>query len=83
MNARADPSGAVARVLARLRDVKSGASGRTGLCPAHEDKENSLSVEEGEDGRALVTCFAGIDPDALVLAGGDRGPAVPLLVVST
>ena len=29
------------------------------LCPAHEDRCHSLSVREGDDGRALVNCFAG------------------------
>jgi hypothetical protein len=28
-------------------------------CPAHEDNKASLSIGEGDDGRALVLCFAG------------------------
>jgi hypothetical protein len=27
-------------------------------CPAHEDGEPSLSIREGDDGRALLNCFA-------------------------
>ena len=30
-------------------------------CPAHEDKKASLSVSEGDDGRALLRCFAGCE----------------------
>jgi hypothetical protein len=28
-------------------------------CPSHEDNKASLSIGEGDDGRALVYCFAG------------------------
>jgi len=31
----------------------------TALCPAHDDHEPSLSVGEGKDGKAVVTCHAG------------------------
>lgn len=33
--------------------------GRMWRCPAHEDRLPSLSVKEGDDGTALVHCFAG------------------------
>ena len=46
-------------VLERLDGVKPSGKGWTARCPAHKDKENSLSVSEGEDGRALLKCFAG------------------------
>lgn len=35
--------------------------GWTALCPAHEDRNPSLSISIGEDGRALVRCHAGCD----------------------
>jgi putative DNA primase/helicase len=70
MNARAAPSGAVARILDRLRNVKSGANGWTALCPAHDDRENSLSIGVGDDGRALLKCFAGCQTEAVVRALG-------------
>jgi Protein of unknown function (DUF3631) len=41
-------------------------------CPAHEDKEPSLSVGEGAEGRVLVNCFAGCDPNAICEAVGVR-----------
>jgi hypothetical protein len=28
-------------------------------CPNHEDREASLSIREGHDGRVLLNCFAG------------------------
>jgi hypothetical protein len=40
------------------------------LCPAHNDKEPSLSLREGDDGRALVKCHAGCTPEAVVAALG-------------
>jgi hypothetical protein len=39
-------------------------------CPAHEDRDPSLSVCEGADRRALVHCFAGCDPGDVVQALG-------------
>jgi len=37
-------------------------------CPAHEDKKASLSVSEGDDGRALLNCFAGCENTDIVAA---------------
>lgn len=37
-------------------------------CPAHEDPEPSLSIKEGDDGRALLHCFAGCSPPEIVAA---------------
>lgn len=36
-------------------------SGWASRCSGHDDKVASLSIGEGRDGRALVTCFAGCD----------------------
>ena len=55
-------------------------------CPAHDDKRASLSISEGEDGRALVSCHAGCEIEEIVSAlglktadlfpqNGDRGTA--------
>ena len=70
MSARTNPSGAVASVLDRLRNVKSSATGWTALCPApaHKDRRNSLSVAMGDDGRALIKCFGGCEAEAVVRA---------------
>ncbi len=39
-------------------------------CPAHTDDRASLSFGAGEDGRALVHCYAGCEPHAIVEALG-------------
>ena len=50
----------VQRVLEKLEGVKKNAKGWTAFCPAHDDRrDRSLSVSRGDDGRALVHCFAG------------------------
>ena len=35
-------------------------------CPAHDDRRPSLSISEGDDGRALVRCHAGCRAEAIV-----------------
>ena len=45
-------------------------SGWTARCPSHEDRHASLSVAEGNDGRALLKCFAGCTAEAIVAAIG-------------
>jgi hypothetical protein len=56
----------VERVLSRLHDVRRNGSGAVALCPAHDDHRQSLSVDEGDDGRALVHCHAGCEAAAIV-----------------
>jgi hypothetical protein len=46
-------------ILARLSKVKETASGWTACCPGHEDRQASLSVSEGGEGRVLLHCHAG------------------------
>ena len=49
----------VENVLARLIGVKETANGWQSLCPAHEDRNPSLSITRGDDGRVLLKCFTG------------------------
>lgn len=35
-------------------------------CPVHDDSSASLSVKEGDDGRALLNCFAGCETPTIV-----------------
>lgn len=60
--------GAVLRRLQKVR--KTGERQWTACCPAHEDRDPSLSVGEGADGRVLLTCHAGCDYEAIVAALG-------------
>src|SRR5687768_9711090 len=60
----------VALVLSRLKGVKENSTGFTALCPAHDDRRNSLSICPGDDGRALLKCHAGCETAAIVAAAG-------------
>jgi hypothetical protein len=68
----ASPSGPVRQLLERLERVESRNGSYIALCPAHDDTEPSLSVSEGEDGRALIKCFAGCTPERITAALGLR-----------
>lgn len=49
--------------------VESG-SGWMACCPAHKDRNPSLSVSEGNDGRVLLNCFAGCSTESVLAALG-------------
>jgi hypothetical protein len=57
-------------LFAKLSGVRQAGNGWSARCPAHKDKRASLSVAEGEDGRALVKCHAGCTVDAIAKAVG-------------
>ncbi len=45
--------------LSRLQKVrKTGKGSWMACCPAHQDKNPSMTIAEGSDGRALVHCFS-------------------------
>lgn len=58
----------VERLIERLEGVRRGATGWMAKCPAHEDRQASLSLTEGDDGRALVYCHAGCATEAVLAA---------------
>jgi hypothetical protein len=60
----------VEQILDRLNGVKPSGSGFVARCPAHNDQKPSLSVGTGQDGRVLLTCFAGCDAVAITAAMG-------------
>lgn len=62
--------GAVGEVLGRLKKVRRSGKGWTAWCPAHIDRERSLSVGVGDDGRVLLKCFAGCTIEAITRALG-------------
>jgi hypothetical protein len=57
-------------ILSRLRGVKS--DGRSACCPAHEDRNASLSIGRGDDGRLLLCCHAGCATEDIVAALGRK-----------
>jgi hypothetical protein len=57
-------------LLARLQKVRKVDAGWTARCPAHRDKNPSLSIRLGEQGQILLKCFAGCSHEAIVQAVG-------------
>ncbi len=63
-------SEAVERVLAKLPDARRSGSSWQARCPAHEDRNPSLSIAQGDDGRALLKCHAGCTAEEIVRSLG-------------
>ena len=59
----------VENLVSRLHAKRSG-EGWKAKCPCHGDREPSLSLNEGADGRALIKCHAGCSTDDLLAAIG-------------
>ena len=59
----------IQEVLSKLQGGKQSGGQWTARCPAHEDKENSLSIGE-KDGKILLHCFAGCETAAICEALG-------------
>src|SRR5712692_4141804 len=62
------PTMTIEDVLARLPGVKPQAGGWIARCPAHGDRNPSLSIREGDDGKVLLKCFAGCDYGRIIAA---------------
>jgi len=61
--------------LSRLGGVRTYAGYYTAHCPAHNDRNASLSVRESEAGKLLFKCFAGCDYRSIIDAlGGELWP---------
>ncbi|MHB8423258.1 MAG: toprim domain-containing protein [Leptospirales bacterium] len=60
-------------ILSRLQRVRKSGKGWTAKCPAHEDRNASLSVKITEEGRLLAHCFAGCSFDEIREALGLDG----------
>jgi hypothetical protein len=70
-------------LLDRLDGVRGVGTGRwIARCPAHDDRDPSLSVRELDDGRVLIKCHAGCKAEAVMaakdLSMSDLFPAGPL-----
>jgi hypothetical protein len=62
-------SSALDRIIAAL-EAADCRQGRGWLCPAHDDRNASLSLSTGDDGRVLVKCFAGCPFEEIASALG-------------
>jgi putative DNA primase/helicase len=58
---------AIARQLGGPKAKKSGKGWKT-LCPAHEDKDPSLSIGNGDNGKIVVHCHKGCSQDQVIAA---------------
>src|SRR5579872_1618425 len=56
--------------LNRMNGVRKSGRGWVAQCVAHEDRHQSLSISEGEDGRLLLHCHAGCPTEKIVGALG-------------
>jgi putative DNA primase/helicase len=67
--------------LVDLLHAKQNGNGWKAKCPAHDDRQPSLSIHEGADGRVLLKCFAGCTTANILAAIGltmrDLFPASP------
>jgi AAA domain-containing protein len=59
----------VSEILSRLRGVRRDGDGWRTLCPAHADRNPSLSVNV-RDGKILIHCHAGCSTEAVCAAAG-------------
>lgn len=57
-------------VLSKAQRLTRSGSEQVALCPAHDDREPSLTIREGKDGRVLLRCQAGCDLEAILGAWG-------------
>lgn len=58
-------------ILARLDKVKANGAGKwKACCPAHDDRDPSLSIREADDGKVLLHCWAGCDTESITAAIG-------------
>jgi hypothetical protein len=61
----------VLELLKRNKGIRKSGSGWIAQCPAHDDKQSSLSVSH-KDGKWLLKCHAGCDIEAIFAAAGDQ-----------
>ena len=58
----------MARVLSLVRGAKQTGNGWVAPCPAHDDRNPSLSIAQGDNGCVLLKCHAGCETHAIVSA---------------
>jgi len=61
-----DSTATLDSILGKLNKVRRSGDGWMARCPAHEDRDPSLSISEGTDGAVLLHCHAGCTTEAVV-----------------
>ncbi len=59
-------------IVSALHGKRSG-NGYLACCPAHDDKNPSISLEEGSDGKILFHCHVGCSQDSVMSALRSKG----------
>ncbi|MCP5113094.1 MAG: virulence-associated protein E [bacterium] len=62
-----------AETIAKALGGRKVGSGWIARCPAHDDREPSLSISAGDEGKVLVRCHAGCDQALVIAALRARG----------
>jgi hypothetical protein len=70
MSPEESSSPTLGNVLANLKGVRPSLHGWKACCPAHADREPSLSIGLGEQGQVLLKCFAGCSLERILEAMG-------------
>ena len=65
-----DSNAPINRILRLLPDAQRRGRTWVSRCPAHDDHTPSLSIDEAEDGRVLIKCFAGCPNENVTRALG-------------
>jgi len=61
----------IEKILERLDGVRTtGNSTWIARCPAHDDKNPSMTLREADDGRVLMHCFSGCPVEHIVASVG-------------
>jgi len=60
----------ISNITKYFKNVKKCGIGWTALCPAHDDRKNSLSIGLGENGKILLHCHAGCSTESILRAAG-------------
>jgi len=61
----------IEQLITRFEKLRRTGDGKwIACCPAHQDKNPSLSIKHTDDGKILIHCFAGCEVDAIVSAVG-------------
>ena len=61
----------IENILNSLHKVKSTGHGTyIACCPAHDDRSPSMTIRECDDGRILLHCFGGCEPQSILSSIG-------------